>query len=166
MQCPFTNVPNQKWPVMTRAVPLLPIDRHSCYTSNTQPPCLIHSSPTFQSLPDCQSCHVETPFSQSAFPNALLILGQPWLWTHNPHMDWRENPWLELILSLSPSLPWTVSPVPVRCPHITTELFALSTIPAKYHDLCLVFSIEFALSLPPLCPHDCHWSPFRCSSSH
>lgn len=88
-------------------------------------------------------------------PNTLLVLGYPWLTTHNSHIDWvtcQITSWSTfchancLHSALAPA---------------TTELQSLpeppdlSTVPNVHHNLATVFFKHSALSLPPHHPYDC-----------
>ncbi|KAI3370806.1 hypothetical protein L3Q82_007124 [Scortum barcoo] len=69
-------------------------------------------------------------------PATPLIIGYPWLATHNPHMDWAVG-----------EAPTPHSPL--------IEPVDLSGVPPAYHDLQEVFNKDKALSLPPHRPYDC-----------
>uniref|UniRef100_A0A672F8Z2 Gypsy retrotransposon integrase-like protein 1 n=1 Tax=Salarias fasciatus TaxID=181472 RepID=A0A672F8Z2_SALFA len=84
-----------------------------------------------------------------------LVLGYPWLQSHNPRIDWLKmeiESWSPHCLNnclrsaLTPSEPPKLSP---------PEPVDLSQVPAAYHDLAPVFSKSKALSLPPHHPYDC-----------
>lgn len=88
-------------------------------------------------------------------PHSPLILGLPWLKTHNPHLDWSKgtvNCWSTfchvhcLKSALSPQ-----SVQVSKAPHPPD----LSSVPEIYHGLATVFSKQRALSLPPHRPYDC-----------
>lgn len=84
-----------------------------------------------------------------------VILGSPWLATHNPQLDWSAGTvtaWSvachsRCLRSAQPPVPLTscASPPPAD----------LSGVPEAYHDLREVFSKQRALSLPPHRPYDC-----------
>ncbi|KAI3364495.1 hypothetical protein L3Q82_011281 [Scortum barcoo] len=91
-------------------------------------------------------------------PATPLIIGYPWLATHNPHMDWAVGKVLSWSLychkhclqsALSPT---GEAPTP-HSPLI--EPVDLSGVPPAYHDLQEVFNKDKALSLPPHRPYDC-----------
>lgn len=75
----------------------------------------------------------------------MVVLGQPWLKLHNPHIDWAKaialnwNSFCHWLLLLS---------TPVKLPD-------LSSVPVVYHELGKVFSKQHALSLPPHRLYDC-----------
>ena len=87
-----------------------------------------------------------------------LILGQPWLFEHNLHINWRsgkirewgeeckEHCLLERVaeINLFSANPATDSDYP-----------DLTTVPPCYHHLKEVFDKSKALSLPPHRPYDC-----------
>ena len=88
-------------------------------------------------------------------PFSPVVLGYPWLKTHNPRIDWgtgRVMSWSTHCLSQclrsaqSPRAP-ELEPAPTP-PN-------LSPVPEEYHDLGEVFSKSHALSLPPHRPYDC-----------
>lgn len=64
-------------------MPFLPIDQHNLAN---QVPCLICSCHPLQSLPDCQSCHVESTCSQSA-NHSFLYEFCSWVQHYN-NMTW------------------------------------------------------------------------------
>lgn len=98
--------------------------------------------------------HELIKFNLISSPHSPLILGYPWLKTHNPHFDWRNG----RIFSWSSFCHSTClqSALPPAGPVVTAfEPPDLSTVPADYHDLAEAFSKERALSLPPHRPYDC-----------
>lgn len=89
-------------------------------------------------------------------PDTPLVLGLPWLKTHNPHIDWhagRISSWSSFCHStcLLSALPPAKLEVTQPCPEVPD----LSSIPPEYHDMSEVFSKDLALSLPPHRPYDC-----------
>ena len=89
-------------------------------------------------------------------PLTPIVLGQPWLIKHNPHIDWS----LGKIVSWSPfclssCLQSALAPVEAANSPPTIEPPDLTAIPTVYHDLGEVFSKQLALSLPPHRPYDC-----------
>ena len=100
--------------------------------------------------------HRETiQFLVISSPHSPLVLGQPWLQCHNPHVDWRRGGvigwsthcYANCLRSASPSSSLPPSP-PLHPPD-------LSQVPPEYHDLQEVFSKDRALILPPHRPYDC-----------
>ena len=88
-------------------------------------------------------------------PFSPVVLGYPWLKTHNPQMDWgtgRVVSWSTHCLSHC--LRSAQSP---RAPELASAAVPpdLSSVPEEYHDLGEVFSMSRALSLPPHRPYDC-----------
>ena len=87
-----------------------------------------------------------------------LILGQPWLFLHNPHIDWKsgqirgwgeectEHCISELVAEINL---FSTNPVP------ESEYPDLTAVPSCYHHLKEVFNKAKALSLPPHRPYDC-----------
>ena len=87
-----------------------------------------------------------------------LILGQPWLFLHNPHVDWKSGQireWGEectkhcLIESVTEINLFSTNPV------TDPEYPDLTSVPSCYHRLKEVFNKTKALSLPPHRPYDC-----------
>uniref|UniRef100_A0A4W6DG68 DUF4939 domain-containing protein n=1 Tax=Lates calcarifer TaxID=8187 RepID=A0A4W6DG68_LATCA len=91
-------------------------------------------------------------------PHHPLLLGLPWLKTHNPHIDWSSGQILSwgdacqhYCLSEKQALP-----VPVTVTEETGSLpVDLAGVPSCYADLQEVFSKTKAASLPPHRPYDC-----------
>lgn len=102
--------------------------------------------------------HTETiQFHILPTSTSSIILGLPWLHTHNPQICWREGQithWNERCQSkcLSHS-----SPLPVRAIQAaeSTESTPDFNLPSEYHDLAIAFSKVRASQLPPHCPYDC-----------
>ena len=99
--------------------------------------------------------HLETiSFFILKTPQVPLILGQPWLRLHIPHIDYSEG----RILSWSTACharclraaqtPSSLSQPPPTPPD-------LSSVPEVYHDLGEAFSKKQAGTLPPHRPYDC-----------
>lgn len=89
-------------------------------------------------------------------PHAPVVLGQPWLRLHNPHIDWNAAK----VVSWSPychasCLRSARSPAERAISPNLFEPLDLSSVPTVYHDLGEVFSKQLALSLPPHRPYDC-----------
>lgn len=87
--------------------------------------------------------------------NPPMVLGHPWLVTHNPQIDWQKgeiHSWSSacrqscLVSALTP--PSSAAPT-------TDEPVCLDSVPPQYHDLAAAFSKTKALSLPPHQPYDC-----------
>lgn len=92
-------------------------------------------------------------FNIISSPHSPLILGYPWLRTHNPNFDWaklqsRSNYCHSTCLKSA--LPPTSSSLPEP-----SEPPDLTNVPNDYQDLTNVFSKDCALSLPPHRPYDC-----------
>ena len=87
-----------------------------------------------------------------------LILGQPWLYEHNPHINWKNGlirEWGEdckrqghMERSAEINL-FSTNPV------TDADYPDLTTVPPCYHHLKEVFSKSKAISLPPHRPYDC-----------
>ena len=92
-----------------------------------------------------------------------LILGQPWLVLHNPHIDWktgRITKWgigCAKNCAISDKQKKDVAEINLFStnPATDTEYPDLSSVPSHYHRLQKVFSKTKALSLPPHRPYDC-----------
>ena len=88
-------------------------------------------------------------------PLSPVVLGFPWLKTHNPQIDWATG---RVILwsthCLSHCLRSAQSPRASELSSVSAPN-DLSSVPKEYHDLGAVFSKAHALSLPPHRPYDC-----------
>uniref|UniRef100_A0A671YIT6 Gypsy retrotransposon integrase-like protein 1 n=1 Tax=Sparus aurata TaxID=8175 RepID=A0A671YIT6_SPAAU len=92
-----------------------------------------------------------------------LILGQSWLLTHNPHIDWRTGEirgWGDSCTKTCLEPPYQkdeVTEINLFSTHPATdaEFPDLNSVPTCYHHLRQVFSKTKALSLPPHRPYDC-----------
>ena len=88
-------------------------------------------------------------------PFSPVVLGYPWLKTHNPQIDWatgRVISWSTHCLShclRSAQSPWAPELSSTSAPP------DLSSVLKEYHDLGVVFSKSHALSLPPHRSYDC-----------
>ena len=88
-------------------------------------------------------------------PLTPIVLGLPWLKTHNPHVDWVTasiRTWSEHCHQYC-----LLSAIPEHSPHTleSPEDIDLTNVPSEYHDLKDAFSKDRALSLPPHRPYDC-----------
>ena len=87
--------------------------------------------------------------SCSEFP---LVLGYPWLHSHNPHIDW----FVGTVKQWGPTCQATcIFPSSPSSPPESLESIDLSRVPECYHDLKPVFSKQRATMLPPHRPYDC-----------
>ena len=92
-----------------------------------------------------------------------LILGQPWLFQHNPRIDWRTGKIREWGMDCSANCVSSVdqgkivTEINLFSAHTVTdpEYPDLNLVPPAYHHLQEVFSKTKALSLPPHRPYDC-----------
>ena len=88
-------------------------------------------------------------------PQSPLVLGHPWLTTHNPQIDWAAgriaawSPYCHASCLRSALPPGGVPQDSLGPPP------DLTSIPTAYHDIGEVFSKTRALSLPPHRPYDC-----------
>ena len=88
-------------------------------------------------------------------PLSPVVLGYPWLKTHNPQIDWATGQvisWSTHCLShclRSAQSPWASELGSTTAPP------DLSSVPEEYHNLAVVFSKSHALSVPPHRPYDC-----------
>ena len=96
-------------------------------------------------------------------PSQTLILGQPWLFLHNPHINWRTGEILGwggdcvsncLNLSVREEEVTNINLISVK-PTADPNYPDLSSVPSCYHHLKEVFNKTKALSLPPHRPYDC-----------
>ncbi len=99
--------------------------------------------------------HIET-LSFHILDSSLtpIVLGHPWLITHNPKIDWQQRAVVEWSTKCHESC--LVS----ACSSVSVSVFQeepvdLSNVPAEYQDLKEVFSKSRAASLPPHRPYDC-----------
>uniref|UniRef100_A0A9J7ZGW9 Gypsy retrotransposon integrase-like protein 1 n=1 Tax=Cyprinus carpio carpio TaxID=630221 RepID=A0A9J7ZGW9_CYPCA len=89
-------------------------------------------------------------------PRNQVILGYPWLSTHDPQFSWKER---ELV-SWSPHCHSHCLELPTKLPvcmtHLAKNPISLPTnVPTEYADLAEVFSKDKATKLPPHRPWDC-----------
>ena len=99
--------------------------------------------------------HEMIQFHVMSSPHTPLVLGQPWLKLHNPHMDWSENQvrsWSSFCHSSC--LRSAIPPAEVGIPPVQQEPLNLSAVPPVYHSLGEVFSKQRALFLPPHRPYN------------
>lgn len=84
-----------------------------------------------------------------------LVLGYPWLWLHNPRINWVLGKILGCSAHCHVMCLKSILPPAAEVPSTTkTSLSPLSNGSTEYLDLCKVFSKSRALSLPPHCPYD------------
>lgn len=89
-------------------------------------------------------------------PNNPVILGLPWLRTHNPVISWKEGQIVQWDPAchqrcLSPVLPIAIHAITVNEVPVDHE----TAIPAEYNDLALAFSKSKSTELPPHRSSDC-----------
>ena len=87
-----------------------------------------------------------------------LILGQPWLFLHNPHIDWKSGQvkgWGEECANHYDTDPVAEINLFSADPITDPEYPDLTSVPSCYHHLKEVFNKTKALSLPPHRPYDC-----------
>ena len=102
--------------------------------------------------------HEEIQFHLFTSTSHSLILGQPWLFRHNPHIDWKSGQirgWGEECTEHCISEPVAEINLFSTNPVSDPEYPDLTAIPSCYHHLKEVFNKAKALSLPPHCPYDC-----------
>ena len=97
----------------------------------------------------------EMVFLVMSSPCVPLVLGKPWMRTHNPQVDWDQ----EIITGWSPRchtscLLSAAVPFSETSPRTTTPP-DLPSVPTEYHDLGEVFCKSRASSLPPHRSYDC-----------
>jgi len=89
-------------------------------------------------------------------PHAPIVLGHPWLRTHNPQIDWVTGKIISWsFFCLSSCLQSALPPAEAAAPPPKIEPSDLLSVPMEYHSLGEVFSKQRALSLPPHRPYDC-----------
>lgn len=138
-------------------IPQVPLDTPLHATGlNGQPLAIVtHRTPRL-SLLTSSNHHESLALHLISSPAAPLVLGLPWLSSHNPYIDWSRGKirnWSTSCHSsclLSARAPG--DPVPPVSPPLPPDL---SGVPDVYHDLAPVFSKNLALSLPPHRPYDC-----------
>jgi len=96
-------------------------------------------------------------------PSQTLVLGNPWLCQHNPHVNWKTG----TIMGWGEDCADHCKPVSIQginMPSINhlsitsatdSETSDLSAVPPCYHHLREVFNKTKAMSLPPHRPYDC-----------
>lgn len=87
-------------------------------------------------------------------PHDKLVLGYPWLQTHDPVISWSTGE----LKSWGPRCAASCLSVPCRSTSIESPSNALpiaETVPSVYHDFSDVFSKTQATKLPPHRPWDC-----------
>ncbi|XP_038594284.1 uncharacterized protein LOC119917924 [Micropterus salmoides] len=144
-------------PVRSKLAEVVPLDTPLHATGlNGQPLAIVtHRTPQL-SLLSSGNHHESLAFHLISSPAAPLVLGLPWLSSHNPYIDWSRGKirnWSTSCHSsclLSARAPG--DPVPPVSPPLPPDL---SGVPDVYHDLAPVFSKNLALSLPPHRPYDC-----------
>jgi len=88
-------------------------------------------------------------------PNNPVILGLPWLRTHNPHISWKEGQIIQWDPSCHELCLKQVTPLPVQAVSVHKANSDESHIPVKYADLAIAFSKSKATELPPHRSSDC-----------
>ena len=102
-----------------------------------------------------------------------LILGQPWLFLHNPHIDWKNGKirgWGEDCARncLAPNDQKNrIAEINLFStnPATDSEFLDLISVPSCYHHLKEVFNKMKALSLPPHRSYDCAIEKGRISAT-
>ena len=87
-----------------------------------------------------------------------LILGQPWLFLYNPHIEWKSGQireWGEECTERCLAEPVAEISLFSTNPVTDPEYPDLTSVPSCYHHLKEVFNKAKALSLPPHRPYDC-----------
>ena len=87
-----------------------------------------------------------------------LILGQPWLFQHNPHINWKNGQikdWGEECANHCKPDPVAEINLFSTDPITDPEYPDLTSVPSCYHHLKEVFNKTKAPSLPPHRPYDC-----------
>jgi len=88
-------------------------------------------------------------------PLTPLVLGYPWLKSHNPHINWVTGSITAWGVDChSNCLHSALTSTPTSALVSLPEPPDLSSVPEVYHNLATVFSKHHALSLPPHRPYD------------
>ena len=82
-------------------------------------------------------------------PRIPLVLGRPWMWKHNPQVDWSPRTQCHTTCLQSAARKWSAPSAPARASP------DLSSVPPEYHYLGEVFNKSRATSLPPHRAYDC-----------
>ena len=102
--------------------------------------------------------HEKIQFHLFTSTSHSLILGQPWLYKHNPHINWKNGlirEWGDECKRQGHMDRCTEINLFSTTPATDNDYPDLTTVPSCYHQLKEVFSKSKALSLPPHRPYDC-----------
>lgn len=77
-------------------------------------------------------------------PHNPIILGLPWLRSHNPHVSWREGEILQWDSRCLNHCLQPVKPLPLRSIKLQAETPEKMNIPTEYADLAVAFSKQKA----------------------
>lgn len=84
-----------------------------------------------------------------------VILGSPWMATHNPQFDWSAGTITAWSMACHARCLRFAQPPAPQATQAPPPAIDFSGVPEVYHDLGEVFSKQRALSVPPHWPHDC-----------
>ena len=96
----------------------------------------------------------QIPFYLFRSSSHTLMLGQPWLFHHNPNR-WGKDCDKSCFMSLAQVKDEAEINLSSVNPTTKSEYPDLNSVPPCYHQICEVFSKTKALSLPPHHPYDC-----------
>ncbi len=88
-------------------------------------------------------------------PNNPVILGLPWLCSHNPHISWREGQIIYWNSTCQEHCLIPITPLPLQSILPTEQNPDIPGLPTKYADLTEAFSKIKASRLPPHRSSDC-----------
>ncbi len=88
-------------------------------------------------------------------PNNPVILGLPWLCSHNPHISWREGQIIYWNSTCQEHCLIPITPLPLQSILPTKQNPDIPGLPTKYADLTEAFSKIKASRLPPHRSSDC-----------
>ncbi|CAK6981241.1 uncharacterized protein LOC108874699, partial [Scomber scombrus] len=126
---------------------IVAIDGHPIYsvTHKTQPIKLTLSG----------NLHEQAELFVISSPLNPIILGLPWLQTHNPHIDWAMASIRNWSDHCHRHCLFSAIPKPSAKLPAPPEDIDLTNVPRGYHELKDAFSKDRALTLPPHRPYDC-----------
>ncbi len=139
-----------EWQPLEKAIPAIALNG-KCFAQVTHLSSPIH-------LLISGNHHEYMHFKIIANLHSPVVLGYPWLFQHNPQIDWehgRIESWSSNchFSCLQSALPPTGGAKGTEKPE--SPSIDLSAVPSVYHDLKEVFRKEKGLSLPPHRPYDC-----------
>ncbi len=88
-------------------------------------------------------------------PNNPVILGLPWLGSHNPHISWRDGQIIHWDNTCHEHCLTPIAPLPLQSITLTEQNPDIAGLPTEYADLTEAFSKIKASQLPPHRSSDC-----------